>query len=56
MSGKAAPKTQSLKAGDHLYLIDGSGYIFRALSAIDRQFHKNDKGDLAPDAQNLAMQ
>ena len=42
MSGKAAPKTQSLKAGDHLYLIDGSGYIFRAFHALPPLTRKSD--------------
>ena len=27
---KAAAKTAALKTGDHLYLVDGSGYLFRA--------------------------
>src|SRR3569833_4529019 len=34
---KAAPKIESgkgLKKGDHLYLVDGSGYLFRAYHAL----------------------
>jgi hypothetical protein len=26
----AAPAARPLKSGDHLFLVDGSGYIFRA--------------------------
>ena len=34
--------TSSLKAGDHLYLIDGSGYIFRAYHALPPLTRKSD--------------
>ena len=33
---------KSLKAGDHLYLIDGSGYIFRAYHALPPLTRKSD--------------
>ena len=42
LSGKAAPKTHPVKAGDHLYLIDGSGYIFRAFHALPPLTRKSD--------------
>lgn len=38
---KAAPTTK-IKAGDHLYLIDGSGYIFRAYHALPPLTRKSD--------------
>jgi DNA polymerase-1 len=38
----AAPKAGSIKAGDHLYLIDGSGYIFRAFHALPPLTRKSD--------------
>jgi DNA polymerase-1 len=31
---KTAPVTGSLKKGDHVFLVDGSGYIFRAYHAL----------------------
>jgi len=34
--------SQSLKPGDHLYLIDGSGYIFRAYHALPPLTRKSD--------------
>jgi DNA polymerase-1 len=44
LSAKAAaqPKTRPIKAGDHLYLIDGSGYIFRAFHALPPLTRKSD--------------
>jgi DNA polymerase I len=36
------PKSQALKPGDHLYLIDGSGYIFRAYHALPPLTRKSD--------------
>src|SRR5689334_12125865 len=33
-SATASPATRSLKKGDHVFLVDGSGYIFRAYHAI----------------------
>ncbi len=36
------PATSSLKPGDHLYLIDGSGYIFRAYHALPPLTRKSD--------------
>jgi DNA polymerase-1 len=42
LSAKPAPKTKSLKAGDHLYLVDGSGYIFRAFHALPPLSRKSD--------------
>jgi len=35
-------KTSTLKPGDHLYLIDGSGYIFRAYHALPPLTRKSD--------------
>ena len=35
-------KTSTLKSGDHLYLIDGSGYIFRAYHALPPLTRKSD--------------
>jgi DNA polymerase-1 len=35
-------KSQHLKPGDHLYLIDGSGYIFRAYHALPPLTRKSD--------------
>ncbi len=32
----------SLKPGDHLYLVDGSGYIFRAYHALPPLTRKSD--------------
>jgi DNA polymerase-1 len=42
LSAKPTPKTKSLKAGDHLYLVDGSGYIFRAFHALPPLSRKSD--------------
>ena len=36
------PQSHSLKPGDHLYLIDGSGYIFRAYHALPQLTRKSD--------------
>jgi len=36
------PSPSSLKPGDHLYLIDGSGYIFRAYHALPPLTRKSD--------------
>jgi DNA polymerase I len=36
------PNSSSLKRGDHLYLIDGSGYIFRAYHALPPLTRKSD--------------
>jgi DNA polymerase-1 len=38
---KASPKS-ALKKGDHLYLIDGSGYLFRAYHALPPLTRKSD--------------
>jgi DNA polymerase I len=38
----APKKSASLKPGDHLYLIDGSGYIFRAYHALPPLTRKSD--------------
>ena len=35
-------RTHTLKAGDHLYLIDGSGFIFRAFHALPPLSRKSD--------------
>jgi len=37
-----APETRPLKKGDHLYLIDGSGYLFRAYHALPPLTRKSD--------------
>src|ERR1043166_1306294 len=37
-----AGKTRPIKRGDHLYLIDGSGYLFRAYHALPRLSPKSD--------------
>jgi len=42
LSAKAAAKPRSIKAGDHLYLVDGSGYIFRAFHALPPLSRKSD--------------
>jgi DNA polymerase-1 len=42
LSAKAAVKTRPIKAGDHLYLVDGSGYIFRAFHALPPLTRKSD--------------
>jgi DNA polymerase-1 len=42
-SGAAASKSpRPLKAGDHLFLVDGSGYIFRAYHALPPLTRKSD--------------
>jgi len=38
----SAAKAGSIKVGDHLYLIDGSGYIFRAFHALPPLTRKSD--------------
>ena len=35
-------KSRPLKAGDHLFLVDGSGYIFRAYHALPPLNRKSD--------------
>jgi DNA polymerase-1 len=42
LSAKPAAKPRSIKAGDHLYLVDGSGYIFRAFHALPPLSRKSD--------------
>ncbi len=42
MTLPAHKNSASLKAGDHLYLIDGSGYIFRAYHALPPLTRKSD--------------
>jgi DNA polymerase I len=37
-----SPKAQAIKRGDHLYLVDGSGYIFRAYHALPPLTRKSD--------------
>ena len=37
-----SPEVQAIKRGDHLYLIDGSGYIFRAYHALPPLTRKSD--------------
>ena len=39
---KTAPVTGSLKKGDHVFLVDGSGYIFRAYHALPPLTRKSD--------------
>jgi DNA polymerase I len=41
-AGKSALAKQSLKKGDHLFLVDGSGYIFRAYHALPPINRKSD--------------
>src|SRR5277367_3257602 len=41
-AGKSTLATQSLKKGDHLFLVDGSGYIFRAYHALPPINRKSD--------------
>ena len=36
------PPHRPLKSGDHVYLIDGSGYIFRAYHALPPLTRKSD--------------
>src|SRR5690349_16238429 len=38
----AASTARPLKAGDHLFLVDGSGYIFRAYHALPPLSRKSD--------------
>jgi DNA polymerase-1 len=38
----AAPAVRPLKSGDHLFLVDGSGYIFRAYHALPPLTRKSD--------------
>jgi DNA polymerase I len=38
----AAPAARALKKGDHLFLVDGSGYIFRAYHALPPLTRKSD--------------
>jgi DNA polymerase-1 len=38
----AAPAARPLKSGDHLFLVDGSGYIFRAYHALPPLTRKSD--------------
>jgi DNA polymerase-1 len=38
----AAPKPRPLKAGDHVFLVDGSSYIFRAYHALPPLTRKSD--------------
>ncbi len=42
MAEQADMVTKPLKAGDHVYLIDGSGYIFRAYHALPPLTRKSD--------------
>ncbi len=37
-----APHSRTLKAGDHVFLVDGSGYIFRAYHALPPLSRKSD--------------
>src|ERR1700730_14533186 len=37
-----AAKSRPLKAGDHVFLVDGSGYIFRAYHALPPLTRKSD--------------
>ncbi len=39
---RAAPAAKALKKGDHLFLVDGSGYIFRAYHALPPINRKSD--------------
>src|SRR6187399_2019234 len=41
-SAKPAAKSRPLQAGDHLFLVDGSGYIFRAYHALPPLTRKSD--------------
>ena len=40
--GRRGPPLSALKKGDHLYLVDGSGYIFRAYHALPPLTRKSD--------------
>ncbi len=39
---KASPQARPLRAGDHVFLVDGSGYIFRAYHALPPLNRKSD--------------
>jgi DNA polymerase-1 len=41
-AAKSAPGPRPLKRGDHLFLVDGSGYIFRAYHALPPLTRKSD--------------
>ncbi len=41
-SKSKAPESRPLKKGDHLYLVDGSGYLFRAYHALPPLSRKSD--------------
>jgi DNA polymerase-1 len=41
-AAKASPVVGSLKKGDHVFLVDGSGYIFRAYHALPPLTRKSD--------------
>src|SRR5688572_7761244 len=41
-AAKPAPASRALKPGDHLFLVDGSGYIFRAYHALPPLSRKSD--------------
>ena len=41
-SATPAPASRPLKAGDHLFLVDGSGYIYRAYHALPPLTRKSD--------------
>ena len=41
-AGTSAAAAQALKKGDHLFLVDGSGYIFRAYHALPPLTRKSD--------------
>src|ERR1700735_1714073 len=41
-SARALTKTLPIKKGDHLYLVDGSGYLFRAYHALPPLSRKSD--------------
>src|ERR1044072_3294259 len=40
--GRGDPSLSALKKGDHLYLVDGSGYLFRAYHALPPLTRKTD--------------
>ena len=39
---RGPPSLSALKKGDHLYLVDGSGYLFRAYHALPPLTRKSD--------------
>src|SRR4029079_14278327 len=41
-AAKTSPVVGSLKKGDHVFLVDGSGYIFRAYHALPPLTRKSD--------------